>query len=221
MTQDSSEGAARRKDQTDFSPPPWQQGLKLPPTWRDGGRRRVYGNDWLVLDEHEAVAPTGHDALYGVMRPTKLAVGVLPIHDDGKVRLVGQHRFPLMNFVWEIPEGGVEAGEAPLTGIKRELAEEAGLTATHWREVLRLETSNSVTDEQAISWIAWGLTPADAAEPDETEALVCADVPFRDVLDAIARHEVRDAITVATVMRAYQMAVEGELPALLSRAMLR
>jgi 8-oxo-dGTP pyrophosphatase MutT (NUDIX family) len=198
----------------------WVAGRTPPPPWRtNGAARTVFDNPWVRVEEQAAVAPTGAPALYGALRFKNLAAGVLPIHDDGTVTLVGQHRFPLANFSWEMPEGGVPEGEDPLAGIKRELAEEAGLQAATWVEALRLELSNSISDEQGVCWLAWGLTPA-PADPDPTEAFLLARPRFRDLLDAIGAGEVRDSLTVATAYRAYHMAREGLLPGELARAML-
>ena len=174
---------------------------------------------WLRVTEHDAVAPTGAPARYGVARFANLAAGVLPIHADGTVTLVGQARFPLMNYSWEMPEGGVPFGEDPLAGARRELAEEAGLAAEHWMEVLRMELSNSVTDEQAIAWLAWGLSPVPVA-PDPTEVIAIVRVPFTALMHEIHRGSIRDAFTVATALRAYHMAREGLLPGWLAHAML-
>src|SRR5690606_19352927 len=132
----------------------------------------------MRITEHDAEAPTGARSPYTVVRPTHLAVGVLPIHADGTVTLVGQQRFALMNYSWEMPEGGAGAGEAPLAGAQRELAEEAGLSARVWREALSLELSNSITDERAITWLAWDLAPAASPGLDATEALNVARAPF-------------------------------------------
>lgn len=173
----------------------------------------------MRLTRHAATAPTGAEADYAVMRPRNLAVGVLPIHDDGRIVLVGQHRFTLNRFSWEMPEGGAPFDEDPLAGARRELAEEVGLTAEHWIEALRLDLSNSITDERAVTWIAWGLSEGPAA-PDPTEALLQARPHFLDLLDEIGRGAVRDALTVATALRAYHMAREGALPAPLARVLL-
>lgn len=189
------------------------------PRWTDHDRRVVYDNPWLAVTEHTATAPTGLAATYSVLRPKHLAVGVLPLHSDGTVTLVGQARFALMNYSWEMPEGGAPFGEDPLEGAKRELAEEAGLAAGTWREVLRMEMSNSVTDERAISWLAWDLSPV-PVDPDPTEVIVTARVPFMTLLSEIDRGAVRDAFTVATTLRAYHMARESLLPGWLVHAML-
>ena len=199
--------------------PAWDDGQDRPPPWRSDGETVIFDNPWMRLTRHPATAPTGLDADYVVMRPRNLSVGVLPIHADGTVTLVGQQRFALMNWSWEMPEGGAPFDEDPLAGARRELAEEAGLEAAHWREALKTEMSNSITDERAMAWIAWGLGPVPVA-PDPTEVIHIARVPFGDLLREIGRGSVRDMFTVATTLRAYHMAREGELPPELAKAML-
>jgi 8-oxo-dGTP pyrophosphatase MutT (NUDIX family) len=171
------------------------------------------------LVEYDAVAPTGHQTHYGVVRFRTRAVGVLPLHGDGTVTLVGQQRFPLGNYSWEMPEGGVPFAEDPLDGARRELREEVGLVAADWREILRMELSNSTTDEQAVCFLARDFSET-ATDPDETERLDVVRVPFRTLLAEVVAGRVRDSMTVAAVLRAYHMAREGELPDALARAML-
>ncbi|NBB53348.1 NUDIX domain-containing protein [Rhizobium sp. CRIBSB] len=204
----------------DFPEPHWAAGLQKPPPWRDDGASELFRNPWMTLTRHAATAPTGARADYVVMRPTNMATGVLPIHEDGTVVLVGQQRFALMNYAWEMPEGGAPPGEDPFDGVRRELVEEAGLQAAVWLPALTLELSNSITDERAMTWLAWDLSPA-VGEPDPTEIITVVRVPFRDLLDEIGRGAVRDALTVATALRAYHMAVEGLLPPALAGALLR
>ena len=199
--------------------PCWDDPADRPPPWRSDGESLIFENPWMRLTRHPATAPTGLQSDYVVMRPRNLSVGVLPVHDDGTVTLVGQQRFALMNWSWEMPEGGAPFDEDPIEGARRELAEEAGLRAEHWREALRAELTNSITDERAIAWIAWGFSPAPLA-PDPTEVIRIARVPFGDLLREVGRGAVRDMFTVATVLRAYHMAREGELPAELAKAML-
>ncbi len=199
--------------------PAWDDPAERPPPWRSGGETVVFENPWMRLTRHPATAPTGLACDYVVMRPRHLSVGVLPVHDDGAVTLVGQQRFALMNWSWEMPEGGAPFDEDPIEGARRELAEEAGLAAACWREALKVETSNSITDERALAWIAWELSPAPCA-PDPTEVICVARVRFGDLLREIGRGAVRDMFTVATALRAYHMAREGELPPELAKAML-
>jgi 8-oxo-dGTP pyrophosphatase MutT (NUDIX family) len=199
--------------------PAWDDGSDRPPPWRDAGSTVTFENPWLRLTRHAATAPTGIKADYVVMRPRNLSVGVLPVHEDGTVTLVGQQRFALMNWSWEMPEGGAPFDEDPLEGARRELAEEAGLEAAHWLPACKAEMSNSVTDERAMAWIAWGLTPVPIA-PDPTEIIRVVRVPFGDLLREIGTGAIRDMFTLATALRAYHMAREGELPPELAKAML-
>lgn len=203
----------------DANEPKWAAGLAKPPAWRSDGEETLFQNPWLRLTRHPATAPTGAAADYVVMRPKNVGTGVLPIHDDGTVVLVGQQRFALANYSWEMPEGGAPLDEDPFDGVRRELAEEAGLMAEHWRPALTMELSNSITDEIAMTWLAWGLSPA-PTDPDPTEIITVVRVPFVDLLDEIGRGTIRDAMTVATAYKAYHMAMTGQLPPALARALL-
>jgi 8-oxo-dGTP pyrophosphatase MutT (NUDIX family) len=199
--------------------PAWLRPHGVP--WKNGAERLVFENPWIRVSHHEAVAPTGRDAQYGVVRFKNLAIAVLPLHEDGSVTLVGQNRFPLADYSWELPEGGSPLGEDPLEGARRELSEETGLKAAEWRQVLQAQLSNSVTDERGVGYIALGLSPCDAGhQRDETEEIALVRAPFREVLDAALAGHMKDLLTVAMLLRAYHMAREGALPDALTRAML-
>jgi 8-oxo-dGDP phosphatase len=187
--------------------------------WASRSCEVAFDNPWLALTLHDATAPTGAPARYAAVRYKNLAIGILPLFEDGSLVLVGQHRFPLMDYSWELPEGGAPLDEDPLDGARRELREEAGLEAADWREILAFQLSNSVTDERGHVYLATGLTAADC-EPDPTEDLQLARVPFREALDLALRGEIKDMITLAALLRAYHMAREGELDPALARAML-
>lgn len=187
--------------------------------WRVVETRPLYDNPWISLTEYDAIAPTGRPALYGVVRFKNLALAVLPIDDQGQVTLVGQHRFAIPGYSWELPEGGGPIGGDPLESAQRELREEAGLEAAQWRQVLRFHLSNSITDERGFGYLATGLSPVPTA-PDDTEALVLARVPFREALDAALAGHMQDMLTLAMLLRAYHMAREGGLPDALAKAML-
>lgn len=189
------------------------------PPWRRGEARLIYDNPWIRITEHDAVAPTGTPASYGLVSFKNLALAILPLHDDGTVTLVGQSRFPLADYSWEIPEGGGPIEQDPLEGAKRELKEETGLVADRWIEVMRSQLSNSVTDERAIGYIATGLRQGEAA-PEDTELFASARVPFRQALAAAMDGDILDMLTVAMLLRGYHMASEGLLPGDLARAML-
>lgn len=199
--------------------PGWNRPHGAP--WKRGLARPIYANPWIEVTEYDAVAPTGRPALYGLVSFRNVATAILPIHDDGTIVLVGQHRFPFDAYSWELPEGGAPKDEDPLAGARRELREEAGLEAAEWREVLRMQLSNSVTDEAAVGYLATGLSDASGgAAPDDTELLALARVPFREALDAAMSGEMQDVLTVAMLLRGYHMAREGALPSALARAML-
>jgi 8-oxo-dGTP pyrophosphatase MutT (NUDIX family) len=206
-----------RDDMTDK--PAWLRAHGAP--WRRQAERAIYDNPWIRVTEHDAIAPTGQPALYGLVAFKNFAIAVLPLHDDGTVTLVGQHRFPLADYSWEIPEGGGPIGVDPLESARRELAEETGLQAAEWREVLRAQLSNSVTDEQAVGYLAMGLSEtAVGHHADETEAIALARVPFAEALAAALAGDMQDVLTVAMLLRAYHMAREGALPDALAQAML-
>jgi 8-oxo-dGTP pyrophosphatase MutT (NUDIX family) len=199
--------------------PAWLRPHGVP--WKRGAERVVYENPWIRVSDHEATAPSGRPAQYGLVSFKNLAIAVLPLHDDGTVTLVGQNRFAFMDYSWELPEGGSPRGEDPLEGAKRELAEETGLQAAVWRQVLKVQLSNSVTDERAVGYLAFGLSPSDAGhQSDDTEVIALARAPFREVLEAALAGDLEDALTVAMLLRAYHMAREGDLPDALVRAML-
>jgi 8-oxo-dGTP pyrophosphatase MutT (NUDIX family) len=174
--------------------------------------RPVYENPWITVVEHKVLTPRGTPGIYGVVSPKKLALGVVPFTDDGRIVLVGQYRFPLHRFSWEIPEGGGDPDVAPQISAARELKEETGYEALGWQEILRLDLSNSVTDECAVAFIAWGLKPG-PAEPDETEELSLRQVPFAEALEMVMRGEITDAITVASLLKVQALAARGALPA--------
>jgi 8-oxo-dGTP pyrophosphatase MutT (NUDIX family) len=187
--------------------------------WEVTSQKVVYDNPWITLTEYQTVAPTGRPALYGKVSFKNRGIGIVPLHADGTVTLVGQNRFPCSNYSWEIPEGGAPLDEDPLEGAKRELAEEVGLEAGDWREILRMELSNSVTDEFSHGFLAMDLTLT-ATAPDETEDLAVVRVPFAQALDAAVSGHMPDSLTVALLLRVHHMAVKGELPADLARLVL-
>ena len=189
--------------------------------WRKGPPRPIYDNPWISVTEYDAVAPTGADALYGVVSFKNFAMAILPVHDDGTITLVGQNRLPFADYSWEIPEGGGPLSDDPLESAQRELLEETGLAAAEWREILRMQLSNSVTDEHAFGYLATGLTQVQAEpEGDGTEDILRARVPFREALEAAVGGYMQDALTVAMLLRGYHMAREGALPSALSATML-
>jgi 8-oxo-dGTP pyrophosphatase MutT (NUDIX family) len=199
--------------------PSWLRAHGTP--WTRGPGRQVFDNPWIQVTEYAATAPTGAPATYGLVSFKNYAVAVLPLFDDGTTMLVGQNRFPAGDYSWEIPEGGGPLDHDPLESAKRELAEETGLEAAEWHEVMQAQLSNSVTDERMFGYLALGLSRARAGqEMDDTEALEVARVPFREALDVAMAGDIKDLLTVAMLLKAYHMAREGLLASALARAML-
>jgi 8-oxo-dGTP pyrophosphatase MutT (NUDIX family) len=163
-------------------------------------RRVAYENAWITVWHDEVTRPDGSPGIYGVVHFDNLAAGVVAIDDADRIVLVGQHRYPLDEDSWEIPEGGVSASEGPLLGIQRELREETGLAATDWRELCRLDLSNSVTDERAVLFVATGLTHG-TAEPEPSEDLDIRWVPFAEALEMTLDGRIRDVLSVVAIQR--------------------
>lgn len=126
-----------------------------------------YANPWITVEEHDVLTPKGKPGIYGVVRPRTLAIGVLPLDADGMTTLVGQYRYPIGRYTWEMPEGGGDKTVPAIESARRELLEETGLVASSWLEILRMDLSNALSDEHAIRFLAWDLEQR-APEPEET-----------------------------------------------------
>ncbi|MFI5262228.1 MAG: NUDIX domain-containing protein [Candidatus Limnocylindrales bacterium] len=163
--------------------------------WVRRRRTVAYRNDWLLVWHDEVIRPDGQPGIYGVVHPYATAVGVVAVDTDGRILLVGQYRYTLDRFSWEIPEGGTRPDEAPLLGAQRELAEETGYRATVWRELVAVHTSNSLMDEAGTLFLATGLV-AGAAEPDATEELDLRWIDLAGALAMVEQGEITDALTL-------------------------
>lgn len=187
--------------------------------WTVLGSTPIYENPWIRVVEHDVLNPRGKPGIYGVVGIKSIATGVVPIHDDGHITLVGQYRFPLGLYSWEIPEGGGKMDEDPLVSIQRELVEETGLTARNWRHIQTMHLSNSITDEVAHLFLAWGLEQG-TAMPEDTEELEIRRVPFAEAFEMAMRGDMTDAMTVAALLKTRHLAREGALPPDVARLIL-
>ena len=166
--------------------------------WTRHSRRVAYENAWTTVWHDEVTRPDGSPGIYGVVHFANLAAGVLAVDDDDHVPLVGQHRYTLDAYSWEIPEGGVPDGETALEGAKRELLEETGVEAAVWRELGRVHLSNSISDELAVLYLATGLRRGEA-NPDATEDLQVQWLPFDEVLAMTQDGRITDAMSVVAI----------------------
>jgi len=166
-----------------------------------------YDNPWISLTEYQVVNPGGGRGIYGKVHFKNLAIGIVALDEKGAIYLVGQYRFPLDRYSWEIPEGGGPLGTAPLDSAKRELLEETGLKASSWQEILRIDLSNSVSDEQGIVYLARGLSQHEA-RPEQTEELQIRKVPFETAYQMLSRGEMTDSMTVAAIQKVKLMMAE-------------
>jgi 8-oxo-dGTP pyrophosphatase MutT (NUDIX family) len=167
--------------------------------WQTLSTRLVYDNPWVRVREDQVIRPDGKPGTYGVVHYKNLAIGILPIDADGFVHLVGQYRYPLDRYSWEIPEGGCPEGEDPLQAAQRELAEETGLQAQNWKLVGGADLSNSVSDEKALWYLATGLIQGEA-QPDGTEVLQHRRVSLTEALRMVEAHEITDALSIIALL---------------------
>lgn len=187
--------------------------------WTVESETAVYDNPWITVTDCKVVRPDGAPGQYGVVHFKNVAVGVLPLLDDGTVPLVGQHRFPHDAYSWEVPEGGGERGVDPLLSAQRELAEETGYRARHWLPLVEFDISNSVTDEISVCFLAWGLE-AGVAEPDADEILAHRRVNFSELHEMVLKGDIRDSLTIIMVLKARALAAAGKLPGDVARLIL-
>jgi ADP-ribose pyrophosphatase len=166
--------------------------------WKTKDSKVVYDNAWIRVREDNVIRPDGQPGIYGVVHYKNTATGVLPIDDEGCTYLVGQYRYTLNSYSWEIPEGGAPEGEDPLEGAKRELLEETGLVAKEWKLLSKSYLSNSVSDEEAVLYLATNLSQGKAS-PEGTEKLQVKRVPFEEALSMVARGEITDAMSVIAI----------------------
>ena len=169
--------------------------------WVVKGTEKKYKNAWIEVNEFNVINPSGKPGIYGTVSFNNLAIGIIPLDTNGFTWLVGQWRFPLDAYSWEIPEGGGPLHQDPLTSAKRELKEETGLIAHSWTELSRLHTSNSVCDELGILYLAHTLEYG-TAEPEETELLDIKKVHLNDAFEMVMKGEITDSLSQIGILKA-------------------
>lgn len=173
--------------------------------WKTLSGELKYENRWISVTEYQVLNPSGGKGIYGKVHFKNTAIGVLPLDKELNTWLVGQFRYTLNAWSWEIPEGGGPEGESALEAAKRELKEETGLTANRWTEILKFHTSNSVTDEVGYSYLAEDLTEGEMVL-EETEAdLKVWKLPLSEALKMVERGEITDSISVMSILKVARM----------------
>ncbi len=168
--------------------------------WRTLESREVYENPWILVREDTVIRPDGNPGIYGVVHFKNRAIAIVPVDEDGFIHLVGQHRYPLGRYSWELPEGGCPYDEEPLEAAKRELLEETGLIAKDWRTLGTAHLSNSVSDEEAFCYLATGLTQQ-TASPEGTEELEHRRVTVEEAVRMVEEGGITDALSIIGILR--------------------
>lgn len=163
-------------------------------------KEEVYDNPWINVEHHEVLKPNGAEGIYGIVHFKNVATGVIPMDEQHHIYLVGQYRYSIKEYSWEIPEGGGSHDELPVEAAKRELLEEVGLTARDWKPLLTMNMSNSVTDEYCEVFLATNLTKG-KADPEDTEVLKVKKVSFEKAVEMVLSGEIKDAISMAAILK--------------------
>lgn len=178
--------------------------------WKITGEKQVYNNPWIILTEYDVINPRGGTGIYGKVHFKNVAVGVLALDQDRNIYLVGQYRFAIDAYSWEIPEGGSPENTDPVLGARRELKEETGLVAENWELLLTMHLSNSVSDELAYVYLATGLVQ-ETAEPEETEELMIRKIAFEEAVQMVESAEITDSMSVAAILKLKLLLLEGKI----------
>lgn len=168
--------------------------------WKKLSEQAIYDNAWISLFEDRVVRPDGQEGIYGKVHMKNKAIGIVPIDGNMHTWLVGQYRYTLDEYSWEIPTGGGHPHEKKLESARRELKEETGLSASRWTEILRIHTSNSITDEEGFVFLAQDIT---VGEPDfdATEVLRIKRIPFSSAVDMVMKNQITDSLSIAGILK--------------------
>lgn len=178
--------------------------------WTILAQDQAYDNPWISVVHHQVLNPAGGKGIYGKIHFKNVAIGIVPLDEAGNTYLVGQYRFPINQYSWEIPEGGAPLDEDPLAAAKRELLEETGLVAEAWTEIQRLHLSNSVSDESGVVYLARKLHQHEAS-PEETEQLAVRKLPFAEVVAMVEKGIITDSLTVVAILKVQLLMLQGRI----------
>ncbi|MGK7392567.1 MAG: NUDIX domain-containing protein [Candidatus Cyclobacteriaceae bacterium M2_1C_046] len=176
-----------------------QQEEKNP--WQTLSKKDIYDNPWIHVEEHKVINPGGGRGIYGKVHFKNRALGIIPIDSKGNTWLVGQYRYTVDEYSWEIPMGGGPLTEDMLESAKRELKEETGLEAKSWKNIMRIHTSNSVSDEEGFVFLAEDLSSGERKLEESEADLKLWKLPFTEALEMVMTEKITDSLSVAGILK--------------------
>ncbi|MEP2025226.1 MAG: NUDIX hydrolase [Reichenbachiella sp.] len=168
--------------------------------WKKVSGKEVYDNPWIAVEEHQVLNPSGNPGIYGKVHFKNKALGIVTLDEDLNTWLVGQYRYTIEEYSWEIPMGGGLINESILKSAQRELKEETGITAKSWENILRIHTSNSATDEEGYVFVARELTFGET-EFEDTEDLKIKKLPLEEAVRLVMENEITDSLSIAGLLK--------------------
>lgn len=178
--------------------------------WKIIDSKEMYESPWIQVTKHNVLNPSNKPGTYSVVHFKHLAIGIIPLDKELNTWIVGQYRFPLKSFTWEIPEGGGELDVPAVESAKRELSEEVGISAKKWTNIQEFDTSNASTDEKAIIFLAQDLS-FHAAHPDEDEQLVVKKLPFSELYELAVKGEITDSLSLVAILKTKLLIDQNQL----------
>ena len=167
--------------------------------WKTLSTKTVYENNWIKVNENKIINPSGNNGIYGVVHFKNVAIGIVPLDEENNTYLVGQWRYALNEYSWELPMGGAPTDDY-LLHAQRELEEETGWKAKKWQNIMKLHTSNSICDEVGYVFLAQELEQGEM-QWEETEKLEIQKLPFQKAYQMVLNGQITDAISVAGILR--------------------
>jgi 8-oxo-dGTP pyrophosphatase MutT (NUDIX family) len=178
--------------------------------WKTLRSELVHESPWIGITKHDVLNPAGKPGTYSVVHFKNLAIGVLVLDKKLNTWIVGQYRYPINQYTWEIPEGGGNPQVDPVESAQRELKEETGITAGRWTKIQEMHLSNSASDEFCVLFLAQDLSFGES-EPEETEQLEVKKIPFEELYRMVCTGEVTDSLTVAAVLKVRLLLLENQI----------
>ena len=172
------------------------------------GSEEIFDGVILHLYRDQVELPNGNPAVREVIRHVG-AVCVVPVTDDGKVIVERQFRYPLGQVITEIPAGKLDSFEEDrLSAAQRELREETGYTADHWKDMGIYYPAAAYSDEKITMYLATGLHKGDQ-QLDEDEFLSFSAIPLETLIGQIMDGEITDGKTQVAILKAAKLLAEG------------